>query len=256
MLPFIKQIIKKLLKYLRVSGEQKKVYILTVAKVGSSDFLYSLKNDDRFEIFHNHSLLSLKTVLTSQKKTLIIVGVRNPIDRNLSYLFQTYSDNFYNTVKIEKNNYKGEYCYIGTTEELIKMDNNSLIKAFFEKNYHYTFNDWFNEFFEITGINNLSFNKEKGLEYYTLPNNNVLMIYTLEKLNENKQEICSYLKINDLLHSNNSSDRIYSNKYKEIKEHIKYPRSHLDSLLNSDIMNFFYSKEDIDSFYAKYKISP
>lgn len=43
---------------------------------------------------------------------MIVVGIRNPIDRNLSYLFQTYNDNFYNDVKTKTNKYNGEMCYI------------------------------------------------------------------------------------------------------------------------------------------------
>ena len=57
-------------------------------------------------------MLTLRDVLNNKSNCLIIVGIRNPIDRNLSYLFQTYKDKDYNDVKTKKNNYKGEFCYI------------------------------------------------------------------------------------------------------------------------------------------------
>lgn len=121
--------------------------------------------------------------------------------------------------------------------------------------YHETFNHWFREFFEITGIDKLSFDKEKGLQYYKLKSNNVVMLYTLEKLERNKVEICKYLKIKDLIHSNNSDSRHYKNKYQEIKNSIEYPKSYLDNLLKTEIMDFFYTQEEIGVFYNKYRIS-
>lgn len=250
-----KQIVKKVKKHLGLKRSPKSVHIITVAKVGSSNFLYSMKNNNRYAVKHNHSLLGLKNILDSCKNTLIIVGIRNPIDRNLSYFFQTYSDDFYNTVKTKKNNYKGEYCYVCPSGDLSKMNNDDLIKKYFNMDYHYTFNDWFYEFFEITGIDKLSFDKEKGLQYYNLPSNNLIMVYTLEKLSNNKREICEFLKIKDLFHSNNSNEKDYRNKYKEIKNSIEYPKSYLDNLLKTDIMNFFYNKEEIESIYKKYGIS-
>ena len=50
--------------------------------------------------------------IPQRRHRIIIVGIRNPIDRNLSYLFQTCSDNFCNSVGTKKNNYNGELCYI------------------------------------------------------------------------------------------------------------------------------------------------
>lgn len=67
----------------------KKIEVITVAKVGSSDFLHSCKKI--YPTIHKHSLLRLKRVLKNKKDTLIIVGIRNPIDRNLSYFFQSYN---------------------------------------------------------------------------------------------------------------------------------------------------------------------
>ena len=119
--------------------------------------------------------------------------LENPIDRNLSYLFQSYNDQFYNDVKTKKNNYKGENCYIA------KMANNrfppseKIIDLYFEQKYHNTFNEWFEEFLDITKIN--KFNKDKGIDFYNFSNNNTIMIYTIEKLSENDKYILDKLGI-------------------------------------------------------------
>ena len=68
-----------------------KVVINTVAKVGSANFL-KCKYSQSKDINHGHSLLKLQDTLNKESNCLIIVGIRNPIDRNLSYLFQTYND--------------------------------------------------------------------------------------------------------------------------------------------------------------------
>ena len=232
------------------------IEIITCAKVGSRDFLDSCKN--KYSTSHGHSLQKLREILSNSRNTLIIVGIRNPIDRNLSYLFQTYPDDIYNDVKTRANNYEGEYCYIPEIPNWVNGDvhfsADKLIELYFNMPYHNTFNDWFEEFFEITGLSEKKFNREKGLEFYQFPHNNVIMIYTLEKLNSNRAEICKFLDIQDLYYSNNSDFRGYNKLYNEVKKKITYTQDYLNRLLDTDIMKFFYTSEDIDKMYSKYRV--
>ena len=186
-----------------------KVNVITVAKVGSANFLNCDYNQTKKKS-HGHSLLKLRNILKYDSNSLIIVGIRNPIDRNLSYLFQTYSDNYHNDVKMKKNMYKGENCFIpelNNNIESISLD--KLINLYFNQGYHDTFNHWFREFLEITNIK--KFNKKKGLSIYNFPNNNIIIIYTLEKLNKNEKYICDLLGITNFKNSNDSEYRIYKN---------------------------------------------
>ena len=153
------------------------VIVNTVAKVGSANFLNCRYSQSR-KIHHGHSLLTLQNTLNNKSNCLIIVGIRNPIDRNLSYLFQTYKDNFCNDVKTKKNSYKGELCYIPKVYDT-KLKRYAtpevIIDLYFKQKYHNTFNEWFEEFLNITKITN--FDKDKGVEFYKFPNNNTIMIY-------------------------------------------------------------------------------
>jgi len=230
----------------------KKIEVITVAKVGSSDFLHSCKKIHPTK--HKHSLLRLRKIVNNHTDTLIIVGIRNPIDRNLSYFFQSYDYEFYNNVKTKVNNYKGEYNYINkfVKTKIKNISTEEIIQRYFNMPFHNTFNDWFMEFFEITSIDKKRFNIDKGLDFYSLSNNNTIMIYTLEKLNDNKDEICSLLKIPFLLHSNNSNNRHYKDIYNNVKKNIVYKKEYLDKLLNTDIIRFFYSETDIKAMYDKY----
>ena len=225
-----------------------KVVINTVAKVGSANFLFTNFSQTK-DIKHGHSLLKLQDTLDKESNCLIIVGIRNPIDRNLSYLFQTCTNKYYNDVKTKKNNYKGEWCFI---PEVYDKTSEEIIDLYFKQKYHNTFNEWFEEFLSITKISN--FDKDKGVDFYNFPNNNTIMIYTMEKLTENENYIKEKLGfLGDIKNQNNSIRSRYSKIYKEVKEKIVYKKEYLDNLLNTNIMRIFYNENDINYFYLKYK---
>lgn len=223
------------------------VKILTVAKVGSANFLYC-NYDQNVKKVHGHNVNEIRNTLKNNSNCLIIVGIRNPIDRNLSYFFQTYRNNFYNDVKTKKNNYKGEFCHIRTMN--LKTDPKHAIELYFKKDYHNTFNDWFEEFLEITNIQ--EFDKDKGFKFYDFPNNNTILIYTLEKLSSNNECISGALGISNLKNKNDSTKASYNDLYQRVKNEIVYPKHYLDNLLNTNIMKIFYDDKSIQGFYEKY----
>lgn len=229
----------------------KRIEIMTVAKVASSTFLHSL--DHKYKVTHGHDLSKLKVILKKHQNTLIIGGIRNPLDRNISYFFQNYHNNRFNTLRTKANKYVGENCYLCPSKQITKYTSTQLIKYFFKNKIHFSFNDWLNEFMELTNIKNKSFNKAKGMQLYKLPNNNYLLFYTFEKLNKNTPELLSFFKIDKLLHTNNSQKRVYKKLYNEIKKTIKFTNPYKNRLLKTNIMNFFYTQEQINIFNNKYK---
>lgn len=227
-----------------------KVIVNTVAKVGSANFL-KCKYSQSTKIYHGHSLLTLQDTLNNKSNCLIIIGIRNPIERNLSYLFQTYNNKSHNDVKTKKNNYKGELCYIPNLTRYATPE--VIIDLYFKQKYHNTFNEWFEEFLNITKITN--FDKDKGVDFYKFPNNNTIMIYTLEKLTANYKYIKEQLGIVSNIENRNNSDyRSYSKIYEQVKQKIVYKKEYLDNLLNTDIMRLFYNENDINFFYSKYQV--
>lgn len=236
------------------------IEIITVSKVGSANFKYACEKHYN-KVFHTHSLLHLKNVLNKKTNTLIISGIRNPLDRNISYFFQSFGYNKYNTLKMKSNNYKGEYMYIKDLNlqpiflnnfQTIQNNTEQLIQYYFKYMKHYTFNDWFKEFFKLTKIEKLPFNKELGYTIYDLPNNNKLLLYKLENLNNNKLNICQYIGIDDLININDNNNRYYKNNYKEFKNKIKFTNDYKNQLLNTKYMKYFYTDDEIKMFYNKY----
>ena len=58
-----------------------------------------------------------------------------------------------------------------------------------------------------------------NLYFYKFPNNNIIMIYTMEKLNAN----CEYIKtrlgiVSEIENKNNSENRAYSKIYEQVKK--------------------------------------
>jgi hypothetical protein len=201
----------------------------------------------------SNSLLHLSLQL-SKGNNFIIVCIRNPIERNLSY-FYNIGNNPYKTYhpkfETKKNNYQTQI--INFSEKIINKSTNDTINLYFNTDIHSQFNEWFSEFFEITGINQKTFNKTDGLDFYELPNNNKIMIYTYEKFDNNLSIFNKILRQNIITNINDIQEE-YKEHYNNTKSQITYTQSYLDSQLNTDIMKFFYSDEDIQSFYNKYTI--
>ena len=160
---------------------------------------------------------------------------------------KTYHPKF----ETKKNNYQTQI--INFSEKIINKSTTDTIDLYFNTDIHNQFNEWFSEFFEITGINQKTFNKTDGLDFYELPNNNKIMIYTYEKFDNNLSIFNKILRYNIITNINDIQEE-YKEHYNNTKSQITYTQSYLDSQLNTDIMKFFYSDEDIQSFYNKYTI--
>jgi hypothetical protein len=225
-----------------------RIRIITVGKVASSAFKHSLY--ETYKISHGHSLLQLKDVVCEESNTLIITGIRNPMHRNISYFFQTYSDEKKTGVLCEGNKYKGDKCYVMKKEQILDTTTDEIIRLFFKQTWHHIFDSWFEEFFRITQINSVAFPKELGYLLYPMDNNNWVLFYTFEKFSENTTFFESFFDIPKLKHTNNADDRIYKDKYKSVKEEIVFPKSYKQKLLDTRAIKHFYSLDDIKQFYV------
>lgn len=237
----------------------KHIEVITVAKVASSTVYHTIKNSKKYTVKHSHSLPRLKHILENNKNTLIISGIRNPIDRNLSCIFANChlkydgsNDTWRNLAGVftkKINNYKGDNSFFIPNGQ--KLEPYEFANEYFKKDIHNTFNYWLEEFFEITKIDKLKFNKKEGIDIYNFKNNNKIIIYTQEKLKYNLPKIKKYLDINNKTEIKN---KMSNSNYIKIKKEISYKKEYVDKLLNTNIMTFFYTNEDIINFYNKIKI--
>jgi len=225
------------------------IEVITVAKVGTTIFSSSLLK------YHTYAMNILEHILEQNKKKLIISGIRNPITRNISYFFETYGmENSEPILKNSNNTYEKINTFICNNDEINNIDTNDLIEMFKNKDYiyHNHFTLWFEQFMEMTKINHIPFDKEKGLQLYKLNDDTYILFYVLEKYNDNKDILEKFFKLPLSNERNATSNKCIANKYKDFKEKIKFDNNYKDSLLNTSVMKYFYSDEFIKNFDSLY----
>ena len=235
----------------------KSVEIITLPKTGSSSCMGSLKKI--YNVNHCHSLKHLKDILQNSKNTLIISGVRNPIEMIISLFFYGYDKPYLrdqSSIRMKINDYKGQKLYYDTTQSLIIHNSlDKLANQFFSRvetngecNLN-LFNDWIKEYLEITNIK--EFDKKKGYQLYKLNNNNYIFLYRFENIISSDIFI-DFFKI-PFSHEKNIKDINYIKKITEFKNYIKFDKNDMNSFFNTDYVKFFYSDKEIEIFCKKYE---
>ena len=230
--------------------DYKNINVITPAKVGTTIFSSSLG------IYHTHGINMLEYYLNKNNKNLIISGIRNPLDRNISYFFETY--HYKDCEPILKfpddNNYNKINTFTCTKEEINNIEINDLINLFKNKDYiyHNHFTMWYEQFFNITKINTIDFDKEKGVQLYKINDDTYVLFFLLEKHINNKKDLEKFLNL-ELRDSHNlTSNKDISILYKKFKEIIKLDSNYKELLLNTDVMKYFYEDEYIKKFNLLY----
>lgn len=181
------------------------------------------------------SHLAKKHITKSKMKgnrVKMIIGVREPVSRNLSAYFQTLNaSRLENSVDLE-------------------------IENFFTYTPHLSGVFWFDvelkREFDID-IYKQEFDKEAG--YIILQHENLdIFIYQFEKLATLKKQLSAFLEKDDfeLLLENVAGNKPTGARYKEVKDKIKFNSEYLNLLYGSKYMKHFYSEEDITNFKQKW----
>lgn len=225
-----------------------RIDVCTVGKVGSSSIFHSVKNKEGYVANHYHSLKRLKDVITENKEMLLFVGCRNPIERNVSYFFQNYNLPKKDNIETKENGYEGYMCYI---PKLLSMKTEDAIDIFKKKAHHHILDEWFEEFFALTKIKDLEFDKDAGMSIFEIGNIK-LVLYTLEKLNDNEEKICNLINVDKLVKCNTSDGKKYKRQYASFKSQIIYSEEYIDKILYSETTKYFYSEDDLARFKRNY----
>ena len=229
-------------------------YMISLPKVGNHSIRKLLKNNNiKIKNERSHNIIELNYILNNESNNLFIAGIRNPLQIMISLYFQTYHLTHGRAIT---NKHPTGFNLIPLCKEndIVNMSEQQIINDYFSKKDFLTFfNEFMNDFFDVTKINTVPFNKERGIQLYKLKNNNYMLFYVLEKINKNTNYICNLLNIplQSIPHEDNSENKIYNNKYNSVKPKIKYSKKYLDSILNTNIINYFYLTEDIQKMYSQ-----
>ena len=229
------------------------VFVCTPGHCGTT-FIETTLNKNNIKTYGTHLLIDLLYTLEKSNKTIITI-LREPIGRNLS---KFYTEIKYGQKTGEKEAFHHHrlYNYYGPPENEVLQLNKQQINELYNFQYFHCFTlTWMRNFLKIVDIDKNKINKEKGMTVFKLKNNNKLIILTCNKLSQNKKDILRELNINNDNNNNNKVKESNKNSrlWKKISNNLVYSKNFIDKNLNNDIMNMFYTKEEINNFYKKYK---
>jgi hypothetical protein len=260
---------QKLIKAIRTRNIENTIIIYQMGKVGSQSLkesiirdgfdclnLYSLKvptlnlvskninyKNKKFVFLGSIRQKLYSLILRSAKvKKKIITVVRDPIARDVSFIYHFFSVFLYNLINQ------------GTGEEFSLQE---LIQNIYDKYIiHGSATNWFNNDFNKTlGLNifDYPFNKDKGCSFIKYMNFNILIL-TLEKLNNNEKIIGDFLGSKDfkLISTNRATKKWYSEIYRLTKDSIFISEEQIERIYSSNFMKHFYNNNDILEFKNKW----
>lgn len=199
-----------------------------------------------------HLYLEFKKSISNAQCIKIISAVREPVKRDISYIFEHVNLPFVEIYK-DFNNQFVQDVYDCLDNYFVKKKENfdgmspTLIHHMLRINGGIF--QWFER--EMEAVYNIDilaypFDKKKG--YTVIKKDNIeLLLFKLEKLNNLEREIGEFLGVNNfkIVNANLAAGRDYRYAYKQTLNTIKLPETYLDMYYkNNKYMNHFYSKEE------------
>ena len=220
-----------------------KILIYQYGKVGSTSFQSSIKNSKYYNnIVENYNTFGIKThnhmvakdVLKKYKNILIVLGIRLPINRNISCFWENIN------LKNHFPNYRN--------------DNITSIVNKYKEIYNNNINDSFlSESFELLDIiiNDIKFDFDKKY-YVTSKNSNNILIYRFEDFEYLIKNV--FPKYDIIIKKDHypSYKKDYYNKYLLHKRKYKVDKIEKKRIRNSIYLNKFYTKEEIKNHINEY----
>nr|QDY52290.1 hypothetical protein 6_2 [Mimiviridae sp. ChoanoV1] len=221
--------------------EYNKILIYQYGKVGSTSLEKSIKNSKYYNnIVENYNTFGIKThnhmvakdVLKKYKNILIIIGIRLPINRNISCFWEISKRDFQN-------------CINSTIENILikykeKFNNNNTDK-------------FLTESFELLDININDIQFDFNNKYYvTSKNSNDILIYRFEDFEYLIKNV--FPKYDIIIKKDHypSYKKDYFNKYLLHKRKYKVDEIEKKRIRNSIYLNKFYTKEEIENHINEY----
>lgn len=253
----------------------KSIWIFQPGKVASQTIWNSIQNISiQFHSiavplsFYNakHEELRGKIEEVKRRKIHIVTGVREPISRDISAMFQNSDQTLFPISMMNSNVFQfyGNYYVtseLNTDEEMVarcpwwRDDLNTSFYDYVEILMKYRLDEfkWFdNEIKAIFGINIFDnpFDKKRG--FSVIENENIkIFIYKAERLNDLEKELGDFLGVPNyqLVNRNEGQHKIYKWLYDDFKKYVKIPSHYYDFYYkDNSYLNYFYTDEEINAY--------
>jgi len=197
---------------------------------------------DSVMLYYGQAIEIIKNSINKGKKVKIITSAREPVARNISFMFFTLPLMFSKNADIAVHKYAFTEIFEYMYYKMIDHD--------------YVLNWFDSEIKACLGIDiyEYPFDKEKG--YVLIEKDNVeLLVLKMEKLDNCAQIIKEFTGVNEftLERENSSENYWYKPVYDKFKEKFIPDKEYLEHMYESKFMHYFYSDDEIKGFYEKYK---
>ena len=216
--------------------------IHSIPKTGNTTLTASLRMPNVIETLHaiyrneTEKNLFQRIMEICNCNIRIITGVRNPIERIISQIWQ----------RIDKPYGYGDDCVPTViSDDIFDILPTGSQEQWFEAQMKTPFG---------IDVFNYSFDKEKG--YTVIHENNVdLFLYRLDYLNGLEEEISKFLGVSNikLVSSNEAKTKCYVLAYKEYLEDVKIDSNFFEKIINSKEMKHFFTDEECQHYREKWK---
>lgn len=207
-------------------------------------------------------LAFLKRIISEKNKIKIITLVRDPVARDISGVFQSFSDPSRWMYRNMNSDFEKSMiaiikeCFADMYYKFDKGDYEAETNAYVKGDIGFMFN-WYNvEMKSIFGIDiyGIPFDREKG--YTIIEQDNIeCLVMKLEKLDANEKIVAQFVGNNNLKinHDHSGDKKEYRFLYEEFRRKVKIPSDIIDFYYNSVYMKHFYTDIEIDDFRKKWK---
>lgn len=239
---------ERLKETLEVLGYDEPILVYQGGKVGSSSIFRGIKNLS-MPVAHIHYLNDselanvdiIRGVIPTGKVINIITGVREPISWSISGYIHLLRNNIRRTAV---------NIFDDVIEHIRKdMKGTSVLKSLY--------NDWFaSEIKEIFDIDVYGYPFDINNGYCIIEKDNIrVFLYKMEKLHQLEHEIGEFIGNLSfrILNDNTASEYITGFIGEEIKNNIQVPNDIIDYYYQNDKVRHFYSENELDIMYNKYK---
>lgn len=186
--------------------------------------------------------------LSRRKKIKIIVGVREPISRNVSMFFQE----LYSWIFRYMTGFPGKKTWLSSNRDEGMGFLYDAFRCAYDHNYGV---EWFdNEFRKVTGIDVYEHDFDKELGYTVINKGKYeVFIYKIENLKYLTEELSGFLAKKIVIgNGNTGSKKWYSDVYREFINTFRFEDEYVDSLCNSKFTKHFYTKSEIINIKDKF----
>lgn len=266
-----KEIIKEMCSHaflidtITITKNIKELAVYSAPKVGNTTINAGLgyKFRAHTEFFHFHSM-SRPQFTKEQKKQCaskvkkIITGVRDAIAQNLSLIYQFP---YFHCMVLGNDGYDAQKVFTYYAMESIIHEKERRTEGTYgyqlEHRTPFLIQSWFDDTLKVEfGIDlyQYPFDKEKGYSIYKIGRYEVL-VYQMEKMDMFYDIFREFIGNPNLefKKENDGGLKWYKESYLELKKNVALEKEYVEKTYSGKMMQHFYSKEDIEKFWEKWK---